>query len=167
MPRWTTAELEVFQQGRANGEQQDATRNVAARNAPTMRKAITPSEHSIQAAFIRWTQLAIQEYPALANLFAVPNGGMRPSVVDSKGKRYSTVARKLKAEGVKEGVPDLLLLIPRLGYHGLAIETKRPSGRVTPAQFDWHERLLKEGYYVTVCYSVDEMIAITTWYLNG
>ena len=153
MPRWSNAEFEKYQQG-------------VKRQAPSMRKQLAPSEHAIQTAFIRWARLAEREYPELSNLFAVPNGGLRPFEVDSKGRRYSAVARKMKAEGVKEGVPDLLLLVARQGYHGLAIETKRPGGRLSPAQTEWHERLLKQGYAVKVCFSVEELIATTTWYLT-
>lgn len=166
MPRWTKAELEHYTQ--KSGKQNASMKSNAAMkpNAPSMRKKFTPSEHAIQAAFIRWTNLVIHQYPALENLFAIPNGGLRPYKIDKQGRRYSAVGRKMKAEGVKEGPPDLLLLVARLGYHGLGIETKRPGGRLSPAQQDWHERLTREGYFVKTCYSVEEMIATTKWYLR-
>lgn len=157
MPRWTKSELEEYQQREKQGGK---------RIPSSKQKLPTPSEHAIQSAFIRWATLAQREHPELMNLFAVPNGGLRPFDIDSKGRRYSTVARKMKAEGVKEGVPDILLLVPRLGYHGLAIETKRPGGRVSPVQAEWHKRLQDQGYFVKVCFSVEEMIAITKWYLQ-
>lgn len=158
MPRWTADQVEQYRQREGQPKK---------RQAPSMRKAVIPSEHSIQAAFIRWTTIAVKEYPELANLFAVPNGGLRPFAVDRKGNRYSPIARKMKAEGVKEGVPDLLLLAARGEYHGLAIEVKRPGGRLSASQAEWHMRLIQEGYLVKVCYSVDEMIAITKQYLRG
>jgi len=81
--------------------------------------------------------------PGLDMLFHVPNGGARNKIT----------AAQLKAEGVKKGVPDLFLMAPRGGYHGLAIELKRKGGgRVSPEQKDWIERLNAQGYRATVCF---------------
>src|SRR5699024_826416 len=79
------------------------------------RGAMRMTEHDEQVQRIRWAGLARGAYPALRWLHAVPNGGARNIVV----------ARKLKAEGVQRGVPDLCLPVPRGPYHGLYIELKR------------------------------------------
>lgn len=52
------------------------------------------------------------------HLFAIPNGGLRD-------KR---TAARLKVQGVKPGVSDLMLAIPSKGKHGLFIEMKRTKG---------------------------------------
>ncbi len=63
--------------------------------------------------------------------------GGRVMLVKGKGKRSVATGKKLKAEGVKPGVPDLY--IPAWN---LWIEMKRvKGGRVSPEQKDWHEYL--------------------------
>lgn len=47
-------------------------------------------------------------------LFAVPNGGSR-NIIEAKN---------LKAQGIKSGVSDLLLLISKKGYSCLCLESK-------------------------------------------
>lgn len=90
-----------------------------------------------------WFDMA---YPQLrGRLFAVPNGG----------HRHISVALKLKAEGVRSGVPDLFLLEPRHGFHGLAIEMKDKGGKLSKAQADWLDWLTGRGYCATVCVGSD------------
>jgi hypothetical protein len=61
-------------------------------------------------------------------LFAIPNGGAR----------HKAIAGKLRAEGVRAGVPDICLPVPRGEYHGLFIELKRPKGgHVSEEQEAW------------------------------
>ena len=44
--------------------------------------------------------------------------------------------------GVKSGVPDLMLPIPKGGYHGLFIELKKEVGGITSKeQIDWSQFL--------------------------
>ena len=81
-----------------------------------------PTEHQEQVALIHWAKMRSATLPELGLLFAIPNGG----------ERHLFVAKKLKAEGVKPGTPDLCLPVARGGYHGLFIEMKRmKGGRVT------------------------------------
>ena len=70
---------------------------------------ISPSEHSEQVGFINWFR---SQYPEIL-IFAIPNGE----------KRAISVAKRLKAEGVVRGVPDLY--VPAWN---LWIEMKRVSG---------------------------------------
>jgi hypothetical protein len=84
-----------------------------------------------------------------ASLFAIPNGG----------KRNMVVAMKLKAEGVKSGVPDLFLALPNETYHGLFIELKTPKkGTVSKEQKEWIARLNENGYRAVVCWGHEEAI---------
>ncbi len=64
-----------------------------------------PTEHVEQVSLMRWAALTKRRRPELALLYAIPNGG----------DRHKAVAAKLSAEGVKSGVPDLCLPVPRLG----------------------------------------------------
>jgi hypothetical protein len=77
---------------------------------------ISPSEHDEQVGFINWFRA---KYPSVL-IFAIPNGE----------KRAISVAKRLKAEGVVRGVPDLYVPAWKLW-----IEMKRASGgRLSPDQ---------------------------------
>ena len=99
-----------------------------------------PTEHEEQKNVVTWFDL---QYPAIkGRLFAVPNGS---------NKSMATAA-KFKAEGLRSGVPDLMLPVARGGFHGLFIEMKRvKNSRLSPEQDDWLTFLAKEGYMVVVC----------------
>lgn len=93
-------------------------------------------EHAEQIALCRWMDMQRIRY------FAIPNGGARDVVTGAR----------LKAEGVKPGVPDLF--IPSLG---LFIELKRRSGgTLSQEQREWMEYLRLINYRVAVCRGWDE-----------
>lgn len=98
------------------------------------------SEHHEQAAFFAWA--ALQKFDGIELMHAVPNGG----------QRSKAVAGKLKAEGVKTGVPDVLWPVARGGFIGLAIEFKHGDGNPTKEQRERITRLQKEGWCVAVCW---------------
>ena len=100
------------------------------------------TEHEEQVALMRLVELHKGRWPELGMLYAVPNGGNRNVIT----------ARKLKAEGVKPGVPDLCLPVPRDGYHGLYVEMKRQKGGTVSAdQKAWIKALQGQGYMAAVC----------------
>ena len=102
----------------------------------------TMLEHHEQVALMEMVHLYEGRVPELALLFAVPNGGARDVITGAR----------LKQEGVKRGVPDLVLPVAKQGYHGLAIELKRErGGQVSPEQRWWHEQLREQGWRVEVC----------------
>jgi len=100
------------------------------------------SEEEIHKALIEWAGYKEAEMPALRLLHHVPNGGKMPP----------GSAGKLKGMGMKRGVPDLVLPVPRGSYHGLYLELKSPSGRVRATQRWWLQALAEEGYGVEVAY---------------
>ena len=92
----------------------------------------SPSEHSEQVGFINWFRV---KYPNVL-IFAIPNGE----------KRAITVAKRLKAEGVVRGIPDLF--IPQWN---LWVEMKRISGgRLSPEQKGMIQYLEGVGHKVIV-----------------
>lgn len=92
----------------------------------------------MQVSLFKWAKLASGARPELSLMFAVPNGGKRD---------YVTAAR-MKAEGVKAGVPDVFLPVARGGYHGLWLELKAGKNTVSPDQLAWHNALAMQGYRV-------------------
>ncbi len=121
------------------------------------RREIIPTEHQEQCAVIQWAKLMEPRHPALALLYAIPNGG----------DRHAAVGRKLKAEGVRAGVPDLCLPVSRHRYNALYIEMKRADGgRISKAQAKWIKALAAEKNKVEVCAGAGEAFRIIEEYLN-
>ena len=90
------------------------------------------TEHQEQVLFLAEFEL---RWPNV-RILAIPNGGARNIVT----------AVNLKAEGVRSGVPDLL--VPAWG---MWIEMKRAKGgRLSPEQKDWIEYLKSIGHTVIV-----------------
>lgn len=114
------------------------------------------SEHAHQTALFAWAAHARTEYPELEWLFAVPNGG----------HRHKAVAGRLKAEGVKSGVPDVALMVPRGGYAGLWIEMKYGRNKPTVEQCRWIEALRGYGHRVEICYDWTDARAVIEEYLS-
>lgn len=113
-------------------------------------------EHIIQATLIVRVKSELEpRYPEVALLYAIPNGG----------HRHISVAAKLKAEGVKRGVPDLCLPLARGGHFGLYLEMKAQDGRVRPEQKQWLTALRENGYLTRVAFSDDEAMAELSDYL--
>lgn len=112
------------------------------------------AEHLEQVAVIRWFDA--QHSALRGRLFAVPNGG----------HRHVAVAAKLKAEGVRPGVPDLWLPVQRQGFAGLVIEMKAGKGRLSSNQQDWLGFLGEQGYMAVVCVGADAAIQTIKDYLQ-
>lgn len=105
-----------------------------------------PPEEAEQVALAQWLDLHKIAW------FHPPNGGHRNVVV----------AAKLKAQGVKRGVPDVMIVDPPPLYPenvGTAIELKRrKAGRVSENQTEWLEKLRNRGWAVAVCRGATEAI---------
>ena len=108
-------------------------------------------EHYEQVNLFRWAAMLTPTHPELGLIFAIPNGG----------HRHIITAKKLKAEGVKSGVPDIFLAYPRQGSqwpnsgaaHGLFIELKKENGgRLSEHQSEWIMKLNNAGYKCAVCH---------------
>ena len=121
-----------------------------------MAKNTNATEHEEQSIFIAWAGLQENVYPGLELIHAIPN--------ERIGARQGA---KFKREGVKAGVPDLCLPVPRGGYHGLYLETKRKGGdKPRPNQRWWIKNLIAQGYAVNVCYGFDELKESVIRYLE-
>lgn len=104
------------------------------------------SEETEQITLIDWCNINICKYPELSLIYHIPNGG----------QRNKSEAARLKRAGVKRGVPDLCLPVPRKNYHGLYIEMKYGNGRTSKEQKEWIQQLNKNGYYAVVCNGFEE-----------
>ena len=113
-------------------------------------------ESVMQQQVFKWTDYMLGKYPEFALMFHIPNGGSRNKLE----------AANLKRQGVKAGVPDICLPVPRGKYHGLYIELKYGKNKVTEKQSWWLKALSKQGYAVKVCYNFDETTKALIQYLN-
>ena len=113
-------------------------------------------ESSEQVSLFEWCEYSLGKYPQLSLLFHVPNGGFRSAAT----------AGRMKAEGVKAGVPDLCLPVARGGYHGLFIEMKAGKNKPTELQKKWLTDLQEQGYLAAVCYGWEEAARLLTDYLE-
>lgn len=155
------------------------------------------TEHAHQRAFFAWLALAAYNgfdnvarfcdeglrlhskeaspLPELALFHAIPNGGARDKVT----------AAKLKAEGVKAGVLDTFLPVPKeytvpgdapdgqswqAWYMGLYIEFKAPTrrnhknGGMSDAQVEFMDMVRTQGYCVRVAYTWREAANLVMLY---
>lgn len=101
------------------------------------------SEFEQCAAFWQWVQLHPHALPeAQRLLFHVPNGE----------KRTPAGAGRLKAIGVRPGVPDYILLVPRAPFAALCIEMKLPDGKVSKEQAVFLKEASMEGNRCYIAY---------------
>lgn len=118
----------------------------------------TPLEAQEQEDLFQWAEWHLGKWPELKLMYAVPNGGYRTK----------SEAARLKAQGVKAGVPDICLPVARGGCHALYIELKRRKGGVvSQAQGEWIQALTAEGNECAVCAGADAAITIIKRYLEA
>jgi hypothetical protein len=116
------------------------------------RSALVATESEEQHSLFLWAKAMERQIPELTMLFAIPNAGA------ARGR--------LRLEGVKKGIPDLMLAVS-IGengkcaagriWHGLFIEMKRrKGGAVKLEQTAWLNALTEQDYRAVVCYGWDE-----------
>jgi len=105
-------------------------------------------EEDLQRLCVEYAGALSLKYPLLDYLFHPANGGKRP-----KGE-----AGKLKALGVKPGVPDLMLPFPSPTgkWPGMALELKAPKGSVSEDQWSWMGKAMGQGWLVGIVWSFED-----------
>lgn len=109
---------------------------------------LIPTEEQEQRTVVEWLELHDILFAA------IPNGGHRRKVT----------AAILKGQGVKPGVPDLLIFTkpPKYPhYRGVAIEMKRrKDGTLSRYQEGWLAALESEDWLSRICLGADEAIEL-------
>lgn len=101
-------------------------------------------EEALQMQVVKFLSLALA---GNSEFFAVPNGG----------KRNFREAQRLKAAGVKAGVPDLIVINDGCA---IGIELKVGKNNLTEVQSAYHDRLRRARCPVSVCRSLDDVEAV-------
>lgn len=114
------------------------------------------SEATEQEHVVSWCLHREWKYPDLKWIHHCPNGG----------SRQVKEAARLKAQGVKRGVPDLNLPIPKGVYAGLYIEMKYNTGSIEPEQKEWIKAMKAAGHFACVCYGFDYAVKVIEEYVS-
>lgn len=113
-------------------------------------------EHKSQAAFITWCKVNERRYPELKTIHAIPNAARRS---------YKLVGFML-AEGLRKGVLDIHLPIPRGPWSALWMEFKVEGGRLTADQDAFADLVRKERALVAVVYQWHQAAELVEEYLR-
>ena len=104
------------------------------------------TEASEQEAVIMICKFMENRYPELKLLHHCPNGGKR--------------------DGVKAGVPDLHLPVPKGKYASLYIEMKYGDGRLQKEQKEFLKQAADYGNFVAICYSQEIALKVIEDYVT-
>lgn len=126
------------------------------------------SEHNEQAAFVDYVLNRYwHDRTFLVSLFyAVPNGAWLG------GKKPYAMMNKLKAEGLRRGVADLIYQQPRGSHPFLAIEMKdarrrnESNGGMTDDQIAYADAALRVGAFYRVAFTCEEAMAAFDEYMQ-
>lgn len=100
------------------------------------------TESQEQKQLIQWCRTD----PRYQYLFHIPNESVG-------GQGWLVRNRQM---GVKAGVPDLFYPVPAQGYHGMFIEMKTKTGRISKSQAKWIKTLETVGYKCVVAHGWEE-----------
>jgi len=116
-----------------------------------------PTESQEQQRLFQWAKMQSGKYPELELMYHIPN----------EGKRSRVTGRRMVAEGLKKGVPDICLPVARGGSHGLYIELKRTKDwKITKEQENWMRDLMGQGYEVALCIGWEKAADVILNYLR-
>lgn len=118
---------------------------------------ISPLEADEQKMLFEWAEYAEVLYPELQLMYHIVN----------EGRRSYRSGAELRKQGMKAGVPDICLPVPRGGFGALYIEMKRAKGgRVSDAQDWWIEKLNAAGNLAVICHGFEEAKEIIMRYIQ-
>lgn len=106
-------------------------------------------------AFFDWVRWQEKKNPLLKTIFHVEN------------ERKCTPAQgaRRKRKGVRAGIPDIIVPIPRGKYCGLVIELKTKNGKISKEQKEMLTLYEQLGHCIAILYSAEEAITFLKWYI--
>jgi hypothetical protein len=126
-----------------------------------------PLERDETAVVVSWAAEMVhwKKYPELAGLYGVPNG----TLMAGDYRRRAIQMARLKAEGLRPGIPDLVLPVPRRGFSALYIEMKslRVGAKSTEEQIQWRIWLNAHGNHAVESFGAKFAIELLTWYVGA
>ena len=119
------------------------------------KRVISHEEADMQSDFFDKVKLF---FPGLPDklLFSVPNGGSRNKIE----------AKNMKRQGIKKGVADVILLVPKKGFASLCLEFKTKTGKQSDEQKEFQRQAESCGSKYVVVRSVAEAVKEVGEYLS-
>ncbi len=124
------------------------------KNPSRKKRVIKHDEADIQTEFFKEVSLFFPKIPEKL-LFAVPNGGSRNKIE----------AANMKRQGVKRGVADVILLVPKKGFASLLLEFKTGKGKQSEEQKEFQRQAEACRSKYVVVRSVENAIEVVRRYL--
>ena len=124
------------------------------KNPPKQKQHHDNEEARIQSELFSKVSLFFPNLPDRL-LFAVPNGG----------SRHKIEAANMKRQGVKRGVADVILQIPKKGYASLCLEFKTSTGKQSAEQKEYQRQVEMAGSKYVIVRSVEQAIQVMQQYL--
>lgn len=119
------------------------------------------SEAREQEYLFQWKYgIGVRRWPELRWLHAIPNGMAASSFNEAK---------KMKRQGMTNGIPDICLPVARNGFHGLYVEMKRANGTtrdLSPEQRQCLEFLREQGYQALVAFGWRDAVKVIEEYMG-
>lgn len=115
------------------------------------------TESDIQKSIIKWADMHSRcKNKEIELLYAIPNGAH----VSDKNRM------RLVAEGLKKGMPDLCLPVPKGRFGSLFLEVKTRDGVLSKDQKAMHEKLESFGNKVVIVRDLFNAIDAIDDYMN-
>ena len=114
------------------------------------------TEDTEQMQIINYCNSMSAYVPEYEMIYHIPNEGKRKN------------GAKLKRIGLRKGIPDLCLPVPKMVFNGLYIELKKDtSKKASKEQKEWLFKLEQQGYATSLCFGADEAINLITAYMTS
>lgn len=110
------------------------------------------SESDLQKACVSWFKT---KHPNIYTISSYLQGNIN-------GFAASQEANSM---GYQAGCPDLFIVYPSKGYHGLFIEFKSSKGKLTPLQKLWRDELIELGYKWDMINNSQDFINLINGYI--
>ncbi len=129
-----------------------------------------PSESQIQSAVISWWAMYCKTVGLDERLLMASASG---AWLGADKRRAVIQMARLKREGFRIGVPDLLLALPFVDmdkcliFAGMFIEMKAKKGILSTPQIEYQALLRKQDYNVITCYSAESAIVAIKAYVSS
>ncbi len=125
------------------------------KNPSKAKKRHDNEEARMQSEFFKQIPILFPKLPDKL-LFAIPNGGSRNKIE----------AANLKRQGVRPGVADVILLVPKKGFSCLCLEFKTKKGRQSDEQIEFQRQAEACGSKYVLVRSVSQAIEEIKVYLS-